>query len=357
MDFFETAIIGQIMRNKFSASLLFCILLAHATPGACRLIDFESYNYGENLNLRNLGGVTLSSPDGQIGVFGNQDGAEYKSPHKSVATTRGLLTLVGIFDLTENYVSVWAGNSGAPDPNIRDHSWELEVFDASSGGNSLGIVRQSAWSGFPYTQLSITASGIRRFEARYTGKSTYGVAYDDLEFRQHFIDFESFNDGRNIHGVNVGGVRLFSPNTQFLEVVANNRYGAYYRSPIKSIGTLPDGLAPIVGVFDTPQDSVSLWAGDASDIDGGNADSWELEVFDASSGGSSLGIVRQSAWSGFPYTQLSIIASGIRRFEARYTGTSSGGVAYDDLEFSSSNPSAAKRRNPMGSILPFLLNE
>jgi hypothetical protein len=142
-----------------------------------------------------------------------------------------------------------------------------------------------------------------------------------------------------------------------LEIVANNRYGAYYRSPIKSIGTLPDGLAPIVGVFDTPQDSVSLWAGDAGDIDGGNADSWELEVFDASSGGNSLGIVSQSAWSGFPYTQLSIIASGIRRFEARYTGTSSGGVAYDDLEFSSSNPNAAKRRNPMGSILPFLLNE
>jgi len=142
------------------------------------------------------------------------------------------------------------------------------------------------------------------------------------------IDFESFVDYQNLHGVNIGGVTLYDPLSTVVEVVANSRVAASYHSPVNAV--LPGGwYNPLIGVFDTPQSFVALWAGD----EGSDTDQWELEVFDAVVGGNSLGSVQSPEWDGDPYTQLSISVAGIWRFEARYIGPELP-VAYDDLEFS-----------------------
>ncbi|MCU0915044.1 MAG: hypothetical protein MUC88_10840 [Planctomycetes bacterium] len=145
------------------------------------------------------------------------------------------------------------------------------------------------------------------------------------------IEFEAFVDGQNLHGVNLGGVTLYEPQLGVVRVYANGRLGSFYQSPVNSVSSDESTLAtyPIVGVFGASQNSVSLWAGDA----GGDVDQWELEVFDAATGGNSLGLVQSVPWSGNPYTQLSVTTPGIWRFEARNIG-SPAGITYDDLSFS-----------------------
>lgn len=141
------------------------------------------------------------------------------------------------------------------------------------------------------------------------------------------IDFDSFSDGQNLHGVNLGGVTL-TGNSGLVEVFGDNRFGASYSSPLNSISTLGDFI--LTGVFDSAVNFVSIWGGD----DGGDLDSWELEAFDSVVGGNSLGLAQQGDWEGDPYTNLNISASNILRFEARWTGNTAG-MAWDDLEFSS----------------------
>ncbi len=144
------------------------------------------------------------------------------------------------------------------------------------------------------------------------------------------IDFEAFTNLQNIHGVNLGGVTLYDPQLGSVQVFAD-RSDAFYHSPVNVVVVGGTGTYPMIGVFDDPQSYIALWAGDAGTDD----DQWELEAFDAVAGGNSLGLVQSSVWDGNPYTQLSISAAGIWRFEARFIGNAAG-VAYDDLEFSGS---------------------
>lgn len=143
------------------------------------------------------------------------------------------------------------------------------------------------------------------------------------------IDFESFEDGQDINGLNLGGVTLTNPGNGIVEIF-DDRCGAAYHSPTKAVspGECGDTNYPLVGVFDYPAMYIGLWAGDA----GNDIDSWELEAFDAPVGGNSLGIVTSGDWDGQPYRNLEISAPNIWRFEARWTG-SEWPVAYDDLEF------------------------
>lgn len=140
------------------------------------------------------------------------------------------------------------------------------------------------------------------------------------------IDFETFSDAQNINGINLGGVTLTATGG-VIEIFSNGRFGASYNSPINSFST-PTGTGTIKGTFDAATDFVSLYAGDS----GGDTDSWKLEVFDAVVGGNSLGTLLSGNYTGNPYLQLMISASGILRFEATFTG-SAAGVAYDDLSF------------------------
>lgn len=140
------------------------------------------------------------------------------------------------------------------------------------------------------------------------------------------IDFEAFSDAQNINGINLGGVTLTALGG-VLEIFTNGRFGASYNSPINAFST-PNGQGTITGVFDAPTNFVSLFAGDS----GGDTDSWRLEVFDATIGGSSLGVLTSGDYSGDPYLELALTASNIWRFEATWTGTAAG-VAYDDLSF------------------------
>ena len=146
------------------------------------------------------------------------------------------------------------------------------------------------------------------------------------------IDFETLVDYQNIHGVNLGGVTLYEPQLQIVRVFANNRFLVFYHSRVNAVSSDESvfGTYPLIGVFDAPQSSISLWAGDF----GVDNDQWELEAFDAVAGGNSLGLVQSAVWNGNPYTQLSISAPGIWRFEARHLGPTGAGIGYDDLEFS-----------------------
>lgn len=142
------------------------------------------------------------------------------------------------------------------------------------------------------------------------------------------INFEGFSDGQNINGLNLGGVTLTATGG-VVEIFSNGRFGASFNSPVNAFST-PNGTGTLTGVFDAPTSFVSLYAGD----EGGDTDSWRLEVFDAAVGGNSLGSLSSGDYSGDPYFLLAITASNILRFEATWTGLVAG-VAYDDLSFDS----------------------
>ena len=142
------------------------------------LIDFDSYANGQNLNGVNLGGVTLTNPSGIVRIFANNyAGAGYHSAPNSVSSSNGVTNpLVGTFDQSVNFVSLWAGDEGGD-----TDSWQLRLYDAQVGGTLLATMNSGDWNGNPYTNLSWSGSNIWRFEADFTG-SEAGIAYDDLEF-------------------------------------------------------------------------------------------------------------------------------------------------------------------------------
>jgi hypothetical protein len=148
------------------------------------------------------------------------------------------------------------------------------------------------------------------------------------------IDFEAYADTQNLNGVNLGGVTLTAP-AGSVAVFSNNRFGASYHSAINAVSNIMLENAsqdnPLIGVFDVPVTSVSLWAGDA----GVDSDSWTLKAFDAVVGGNLINTMSSGIWNGDPYMQLAITSSlgNIWRFEADFTGPSPLGIAYDDLEF------------------------
>lgn len=163
-------------------------------------------------------------------------------------------------------------------------------------------------------------------KARLLGLVAAGLLGGTTVANAALIDFEGYADGTNLHGVNLGGVTLFGDSGS-VEVLANNRQGASFRSPVNSVSDLSSFV--LRGVFDSAVGYVSFWAGDA----GNDIDSWTLEAFDA--GSNSLGLVASGDWNGNPYTQLSISAAGIASFVARWTGNQAG-IAWDDLEFTPS---------------------
>jgi hypothetical protein len=156
-------------------------LLSGIQQAAAVIIDFEAYADGQNLNGVNLGGVTFTAPAGVVEVYDNRFGVSFNSPTKAIANLNPSPAqdnpLVGVFDLPTNFVSLWGGDVGGD-----TESWELSAYDAAVGGNLLGTVNSGAWIGSPYRQLSITAPGILRIEARHFG-SPFGMGFDDLEFR------------------------------------------------------------------------------------------------------------------------------------------------------------------------------
>jgi hypothetical protein len=144
------------------------------------------------------------------------------------------------------------------------------------------------------------------------------------------IDFEQFQDGYNLNGINLGGVTLTNPSGKV--EIHDNRFGVGYHSATKAVAS-PNGLLavnPLVGIFDVPVSYVGLWGGDAGTYV--EPDSWDLLAYDARIGGNLVGRVSSGSWNGSPYRQLSISGSSILRFEAVWTGPQFG-IGYDDLSF------------------------
>ncbi len=144
-------------------------------------MDFEEYSDQDDLNGWNLGGVTLTGPNGLVEVFDNRFGALYHSATKSIACPDGVVSLnplVGTFDYPVTFVSLWGGDAGT---YTEADSWELRAYDAPTGGNLVGSAASGSWNGYPYRRLEVTADLIWRFEAVWTGPEN-GIAYDDLSF-------------------------------------------------------------------------------------------------------------------------------------------------------------------------------
>jgi len=170
------------MLKKLLSLVVVTILAAPmlVTPARASIvaIDFEAFSDTQNINGINLGGVTLTAAGGVIEIFSNgRFAASYNSPVNAFSTPNGLGTITGTFAAPTDFVSLYAGDSGGD-----TDSWKLEVFDAVIGGNSLGTLLSGDYTGNPYLQLAISANGILRFEATFTG-SDAGIAYDDLSFR------------------------------------------------------------------------------------------------------------------------------------------------------------------------------
>jgi hypothetical protein len=141
------------------------------------------------------------------------------------------------------------------------------------------------------------------------------------------IDFESFADGVNLDGVDLGDVTL-SSSSGIVEVFDNRDTVGYHSATQAIFNGPPYPPGALVGVFDSPVSMVSLWAGDDHpDAD----DSWTLRVYDAAVGGNLLGTVTENAapWDGSPYRELSLSGANILRFEA----SSDTGVGFDDLSY------------------------
>ncbi len=168
------------MKKLIAICVIFAVVAAAApVANALVTIDFDAYSDYQNLDGINLGGVTLTTSTGTVEVFANRDGASYRSPINSVSSPTGKDPIIGVFDVPVIYVSLWAGDVGGVGDD--DDQWQLDAYDAPFGGNLLGSVTSPIWIGDPYVQLSITATGIMRFEATWLGQ-VGGIAYDDLEF-------------------------------------------------------------------------------------------------------------------------------------------------------------------------------
>lgn len=158
------------------------------------------------------------------------------------------------------------------------------------------------------------------------------------------VDFEQFHDGTNLHGVNLGGVTLINPSGRV--EVHDNRFGVGYHSATKAVAS-PAGLVsvnPLIGVFDDPVRSVSLWGGDQG-WSPTEIDSWNLSAYDARVGGNLVGRVNSGSWVGSPYRRLSISGPSILRFEANWTGAQYG-IGYDDLQFVTAAPPEPPQPKP-----------
>ncbi len=162
------------------------VALAAAPDAGATLIDFEAYADFDNLHGQNLGGVTLTAPNGVVEIFANnRQAASFHSPVNAIASliyqddqwgdAGDTLPVTGVFDEPQNFIRLWGGDSGGPD----NDSWELEAFNAQD--QSIGLAQSGLWDGSPYSMLQIAAPGIVRFEARWTGPD-FGMSFDDLEF-------------------------------------------------------------------------------------------------------------------------------------------------------------------------------
>ncbi len=163
-----------------AALLLLCVGVGQ-TEAETVMIDFEQFDDTDNLDGIDLGGVTLSSPNGLVEIFDNRFGVFYHSATKAIASPEGLVSanpLVGVFDDPVDSMSLWGGDAGT---YTESDSWELRVYDAPTGGNLIESAVSGSWNGSPYRQLSVTAAPIWRFEAIWTG-GMYGIGYDDLSF-------------------------------------------------------------------------------------------------------------------------------------------------------------------------------
>ena len=169
---------------KKSLGVLFAFFVVFGAIGIANatFIDFEAYSDQQNLNGINLGGVTLTSPNGVVEVYANNRlDFSYHSAANSISNyilgSGQDKPIIGVFDTPKYSMKLWAGDAGGDIDSFR-----LEVYDAINGGNLIASVFHSGWDGDPYTNAVITvfAGNIMRFEA--WNPSNTGIAFDDLSF-------------------------------------------------------------------------------------------------------------------------------------------------------------------------------
>ena len=80
------------------------------------------------------------------------------------------------------------------------------------------------------------------------------------------IDFDSYADGTNLNGTDLGGVTITNPSGSVI-VYSDNRFGVGYDTPNNAISSFSTGTPynnnPMIFTFSQPVTTVSLSAGDA----------------------------------------------------------------------------------------------
>lgn len=154
--------------------------IATASNASSVTIDFESFIDQQDIEGVDLGGVTITNPDGPVEIFDDRFGVGSNSGTKAIGSFFGIQSnnpMVFTFASAVSFVEIFAGDAGGDNDSFR-----IDLYDAAIGGTLLGSVSSGVFSGNPYQALSFSGAGIQRMEAFWTGTSA-GIGYDDLTFR------------------------------------------------------------------------------------------------------------------------------------------------------------------------------
>lgn len=168
---------GHMNRLTRSAAGV-AIVLGGMVAASAVTLDFDGLTDGANIHGVNLGGVTFTAPGGVVEVYKDRFGVGYKSAFIAIANLNPAPAqdnpLIGTFDAPVDYVSLWGGDQGGDEEN-----WTLEAWGP---GGLLASGNSGTWNGAPYRQIALSAPGITYIKAIHGG-SSFGVGFDDLEFR------------------------------------------------------------------------------------------------------------------------------------------------------------------------------
>ncbi len=158
---------------------------------------------------------------------------------------------------------------------------------------------------------------------------TTGMAHAAL------VNFDSFSDGQNIDGINLGGVTI-TASDGIVNVHANGSGGVGQVSNPNSIAASSwSGGMKLTLTFDSLVNFVSIVGGDS----GGDQDRFTMEAFDIS--GTSIGFADTGVFSGAdPVTPLTTTYGDYRTLSLNVSGAKSvvleqtnWGVSWDNLQY------------------------
>jgi hypothetical protein len=174
------------MKKSILVLLLFGCLTVLALPLSANavLIDFDSYAGYTNIDGVNLGGVTITSPDGSTVVLTSPSGGVgYRSPSNAVTNNNFLVSnpMTFTFDYAVMNVSLTGGDVGG------DHD-QFMVTAYDSLNNMIGSITTPVFGGNPIDPLvmvdfyTVILPYTNIYSLVVSNPINYGIGIDDLSF-------------------------------------------------------------------------------------------------------------------------------------------------------------------------------